>query len=125
MLVALLLALPVSRDLFFNISAPSTASCGSPSGCNLPNLNSSISRGDRIFLVEPVLSGEWAHDFLLAINSTTSHNISVIGAPTLISDPGFHASDNPAIYLENSSITLANLFFELFDIPVLNGMSST
>jgi hypothetical protein len=124
MLVALLPALSLSRDLFFNTSAPSAAYCGSPSGCNVANLNASISIGDRIFLVEPVLSGQQARDFLLAINSTTSRNISLIGAPTLISDPGFRASDNPAIYLENSSITLANLSFELFGVPVLNGMSS-
>ena len=115
----------LSQTIFFNISAPDEQNCENSLGCNLKNLNSSIQDNDSIKILNTMLEKENAKRFLDIINASTYRNISLIGSDTIISNPGINASENSAIYVENSTFSISNISFDTFEIPVLNGLNSS
>jgi hypothetical protein len=114
----------LARDLFFSSASANGSLCNSPPGCNLSDLNNSLSFTDQLFLVDSELSGPSAQALLVFLNLSTSKNISVIGAPTVIDNTGLPVSEVPALYVENSSFSLTNITFKGFRSPILNGDGS-
>lgn len=122
---SLLFVFGQARTVFFNSSAAEGVSCDDSLGCNIQTLNSSLDVGDSILCLESIIADEHAKLFLDFLNQSLHKNISLIGAPTLISNPGLPSSEHSAIFAQNCSFSAVNISFEQFKLPVLNGVNST
>lgn len=118
-----------SKTIYLNVTALENQNCEDELGCNIEIANSTIDVNDNIILLNPELEKEEANRFILFINSTVSKNISLNGQSknaikSIISEPGFEASELAAIHVENSTFSVSNIQFKKFLIPVLNGLHS-
>lgn len=124
-LFAILLGFAQAKDLFLKIDASEIANCEEESGCAIMAINKSLGIGDRIILVDSMISGNTAVEFLDFLNHSTYKNISVIGSGAVISSPGLGPSDTATIHVENATFEMSNISFELFERPVLSAQKAS
>lgn len=118
-----------SKTIYLNVTASKSQKCDDELGCNINEVNSTLEVNDNIVILNPILDKDDAKNFLDFINSTVSKNISLTGRSknsnfTIISNPGYPASEFASIHVENSTFSISFIHFKSFLNPILNGMRS-
>jgi len=113
------------KDIYLKNGDGSVENCSLLAGCNFELFKNAYEAGDLIHIVDEVIEGNVARDFLMFINSTTEKGASIIGNNTRIANPSYALTSYPAIYIENAPLQLENIVLDGFQIPAINALNST
>jgi len=114
-----------SKVLYYSSNPKDLVSCENISGCSLQELNSSVTNGTTIYLVDSILEKNQSLEFLSWVNATSSLNLTIIGNNTTFSLPSDFQATYPIILCENCNMSMSNITFYNVSSPILNGVNST